>query len=145
VAGGETSSWYLVDGLLVFSHGLDETTEIKAQMTCGFEMNDFREVDRFLGMEIEYDRKQRLISLGQTNYVSKILDQFGMDESHAVTTPVATEIRLETTIDTDKHFDTMISQSAIGSLMYAMLRTRPDIAYAIYLFIYLISFSVRQP
>jgi hypothetical protein len=100
-------------------------------MTHEFEMKDLGEVDCSLDMEIERDRERRLISLGQTDSVSKIIYQFGMDESHAVTTPVAMGTRLEATVDTDEHFDSRIDQSAIGSLMYAMLGTRPDIAYAV--------------
>jgi hypothetical protein len=63
--------------------------------------------------------------------VSEIIYRFGMDESSAVTTPVAMGTRLEATVDTDEDFDSRIYQSAIGSLMYAMLGTRPDIAYAV--------------
>jgi hypothetical protein len=98
-----------VDDLLLFSYSLDEIAHIKAQMTHEFEMKDLRELDCFLGMEIERDRERRLISLGQTDYVSKIIYQFGMDESHAVTTPVAMGTRLKVTVDTDEHFDTQIS------------------------------------
>jgi hypothetical protein len=62
-------------------------------------------------MEIERDRKRRLISLGQADYVSEILYRFSTDESHAVTTPVAMGTRLETTVDPDEHFDTTTYQS----------------------------------
>ena len=59
-----------------------------------------------------------------------ILDRFGMQDSTPVSTPIATGTKLvksmeESTVDQKQY------QSNVGSQMYAMLCTRPDLAYAI--------------
>jgi hypothetical protein len=120
-----------VDDLLLFAHTRDEVERLKRQLSDEFDMKDLGEVERFLGMEVRRDRQRKLISLGQVSYINEILARFGMNDSHAVSTPVALGTKLEPTGGDDEQFDSHTYSSAIGSLMYAMLGTRPDIAYAV--------------
>ena len=75
----------------------------------------------------------RILHLSQTQYIQKILANHGMESCNPTSTPADPHIRLE---KSDPAFEAtqgekMKYQSAVGSLMYAMLGTRPNIAYAV--------------
>ena len=59
-----------------------------------------------------------------------------MENAKPLSTPLPTYVKLSTcdcpTSDEDKEFMSKVPyQSAVGSLMYAMVATRPDIAFAV--------------
>jgi hypothetical protein len=69
-------------------------------------------------------------------YIETVLDRFGMSESKGVETPMNPGEKMSRKMcpTTEKEKSEMAAvpyQSALGSVMYAMLGTRPDIAYAV--------------
>ncbi|KAJ9543708.1 hypothetical protein OSB04_023415 [Centaurea solstitialis] len=89
-----------------------------------------------LGIKIYRNRSRRLIRLSQGTYIDKILKRFRMDESKKGFIPMQHGIVLSKaqcpvcSEDQDK-MKLVPYASAIGSIMYAMLCTRPDVAYSI--------------
>ena len=71
--------------------------------------------------------------LSQTAYVDKVLEDLGMANSHAVKIPMDPGCKLEPA--PPEHNATselrQLYQSAVGSLIYLMLCTRPDISFAV--------------
>ena len=67
--------------------------------------------------------------------MNKIVDRFGMNDSKPVATPMeepkSTDHRLELVTDQDEDAVGLPYREAIGSLMYLMIGSRPDISYAI--------------
>ena len=67
--------------------------------------------------------------------MNKIVDRFGMNDSKPVATPMeepkSTDHRLELVTDQDEDAVGVPYREAIGSLMYLIIGSRPDIAYAI--------------
>jgi hypothetical protein len=66
----------------------------------------------------------------------KILSRFNMDEAKSVSTPLGSHFKLTKDqtpkMDQEKAYMNKVPYvSAIGSLMYAMVCTRPDIAHAV--------------
>ena len=121
-----------VDDLLIAGPSKDKIKELKGALSAHFQMSDLGPVAFYLGMTVKRDRANRILRLGQTAYTEKVLRDFGMWESHPVGTPMdATKLHAadEDYIATDEFRKQY--QSAIGSLMYAMLGTRPDIAFAV--------------
>jgi hypothetical protein len=121
-----------VDDLLIAGPSKEEIGKVKESLSKRFEMTDLGECLFYLGMEIRRDRRNRVIRLSQKAYVDKILVDFGMSDSK----PVATPMDLSTLSPAPEGFQATESSrrayaSAIGSLMYLMLGTRPDIAYAV--------------
>jgi hypothetical protein len=89
-----------------------------------------------LGMEVKRDRRRRTIRLSQSRYSSDILERFNMTDVKSASTPMDEHKSLMT--DNDLHTESQLrgaDQSqylqAVGSLMYLMVATRPDLAYAI--------------
>jgi len=60
-----------------------------------------------------------------------ILQRFDLENSKPVNTPIATGTKLLKATENDEVIDAKPYQSMVGSQMYAMLCTRPDIAFAV--------------
>ena len=87
-------------------------------------------------MEIKRDRQAHKLCLYQSSYLSKVLDRFDMGASKPVTIPMPHHYKLSTSqsprTEEDKKYMAKIPYaSAVGSLMFSMICTRPDLAYAI--------------
>ena len=59
-----------------------------------FEMKDLGSAKKILGMEISKDRKSGLLFLSEQNYIKKVLQRFNMQNSKAVSTPIAPHFNL---------------------------------------------------
>ena len=98
-------------------------------------MKDLGEAAYILGIKIYRDRSRRLIGLSQSTYLDKILKKFNTDQSKKGFLPVLQGVRLSTaqcpTLAEDREKMSVIPYaSAIGSIMYAMLCTRPIVYLA---------------
>ena len=87
-------------------------------------------------MRIIRDKANGTLKLSQSEYVKKVLSRFNMNETKPVSTPLGSHFKLskEQSPNTEEERDHMSKvpyASAIGSLMYAMVCTRPDIAHAV--------------
>lgn len=122
-----------VDDVLVTGPNRADIQRIKDALNAKFHMTDLGPYAYYLGMTVTRDRTNRTIRLGQAGYVERVLRDNGMWDAKPVATPMETTIKLEPAEDgyeaTPK--DKLRYQSAVGSLMYAMLGTRPDLAYAV--------------
>jgi hypothetical protein len=80
-------------------------------------------------MNIEVDREHRTITVDQSGYLSRIIDKFGMSHSNPCANPL--EARPHKKTSEESPADIGEYRQAIGSLLYAALGSRPDIAYAV--------------
>ncbi|WVZ95731.1 hypothetical protein U9M48_041458, partial [Paspalum notatum var. saurae] len=74
--------------------------------------------------------------LSQKGYIKRVLHRFNMHEAKPVSTPLAAHFRLSSTMcpQSDKDVEYMSKvpySSAVGSLMYAMVCSRPDLSHAL--------------
>ena len=69
------------------------------------------------------------ISLGQEKYALEILKRFRMMGCKAMTTPMASNLKLLSD-DSSETIDAMMYRQMIGSLMY-QTNTRPDICFVV--------------
>src|SRR5664279_2090306 len=110
--------------------------QVKESLERCFSMKDLGEAAYILGIKIYRDRSRRLIGLSQSTYLDKVLKKFRMDESKKGFLPMLQGKTLSKTQspDTDDEREKMNNipyASAIGSIMYDMLCTRPDVAHAV--------------
>lgn len=123
-----------VDDLLVMGPDRAMIDEVKAALAKRFQMQDMGPASYYLGIKLSQHRTRwgTKLCLSQAAYVSKILRDFGMQDSTPVTTPMENKTLEPGPADYIASAELCKwYQSAIGSLMYLMLCTRPDIAYAI--------------
>jgi Reverse transcriptase (RNA-dependent DNA polymerase) len=123
-----------VDDLLIAGASMPDINKVKDSLKQRFKMSDLGACHFYLGMEVVRNRPHRTLKLSQTAYLEKVLRDFNMANcNNKVTTPMETSSRLmpaEPGYQADPVFRKNY-QSAVGSLMYAMLGTRPDLAYAV--------------
>ena len=91
---------------------------------------------QILGMRITRDRKNRKLTLSQGEYIEKVLQRFRMQNAKPVSTPLASHFKLSKDMcpETQEEIDYISKipySSAVGSLMYAMVCTRPDIVHVV--------------
>ena len=99
-------------------------------------MKDLGSAKQILGMKISRDKKNKKLWLSQERYIEKVLERFNMSKAKAVCSPLAGHLKLSSkkcpTSEKDiKEVSKVPYAFAIGSLMYAMVCTRPDIAHAV--------------
>ncbi|GKV43027.1 hypothetical protein SLEP1_g50368 [Rubroshorea leprosula] len=136
---GDGSWVYLllyVDDMLIAAKSMLIIDDLKKQLSGEFEMKDLGAAKKILGMEIHRDRKGGKLFLSQKKYIEKVLERFGLHEAKAVTTPLGAHFKLSSNLSPEtkeeKKFMARVPHaSAVGSLMYAMVCTRPDISHAV--------------
>lgn len=123
-----------VDDILIAAKNIDVIQELKDTLKSEFEMKDLGPAGRILGMEIRRDRNSGKLFLNQQEYIEKILSRFGMASCKAIGTPYDRNLKLSSAMCPESEADKLDMQKvpysqAVGSLMYAMVCTRPDLAY----------------
>jgi ATP-binding cassette subfamily B (MDR/TAP) protein 1 len=125
-----------VDDMLIAGSSIEEIDKLKQQLSKQFEMKDLGAAKQILGMIIIRDKDKGILKLSQIEYVKKVLNRFSMDNAKPVSTPLGNHFKLskdqspKTELECG-YMDMIPYASAIDSLMYAMVCTRPDIAHAV--------------
>ena len=120
-----------VDDLLLMGDSKPFIEEVKRKLKLEYQMTDLGPVERFLGLRIRRERCKRQIFVDQAEYIQTVLERFQMHNSVPANTPLPAGAVLEKNVGTSSESFQTLYQSIIGSIMYAMLGTRPDIAFAV--------------
>jgi len=120
-----------VDHLLLCAKDLRSIEGIKKRLSTTYHMTDLGPIRQFLGLQIVRDRRLHGIDLHQSPYIRPILTRFQMSDCKGITTPMEPNIYLLLCTNDTEISNRSEYQSKIGSIMYAMLGTRPDLAYTI--------------
>jgi Reverse transcriptase (RNA-dependent DNA polymerase) len=123
-----------VDDILLIGNDIFTLDEVKSSLKKIFPMKDLGETVYLLCIKIYRDRSQKLIGLSQGTYIDKVLKRFNMQDSKKGNLPMSHDINLGKKHSTNVELETMKKipyASAIGSIMYAMICTRPDVSYAL--------------
>src|SRR3954465_5009998 len=125
-----------VDDILLIGNDVKFLEGVKEYLNGQFSMKDLGEAAYILGIKIYRDRSRRLLALSQRTFLEKILKRFNMDNTKRGLLTVMKGSKLSVTQcpATSKEREEMSSKpyaSAIGSIMYAMQCTRPDVALAV--------------
>ena len=125
-----------VDDILLIGIDIPTLQSIKSWFWKCFSMKDLGEAAYILGIKIYRDRSQRLLGLSQSGYIDIVLKRFSIQDSKRGFLPMSHGIKLSksqcpTMNDERERMDKIPYASAIGSIMYAMLCTGPDVSYAL--------------
>ncbi len=84
-----------------------------------------------LGLRVEGNGDNQTIKLSQPEYIDKVLNKFYFDKANTINTPVKETILLQpwtegeaTAAEKERY------QGMIGSIMFSMVETKPDISFA---------------
>nr|GEV36246.1 retrotransposon protein, putative, Ty1-copia subclass [Tanacetum cinerariifolium] len=124
-----------VDDIIIMGNHIPSLQSVKDYLGKCFAMKDLGEAVFILGIKIYEDRSKRLIGLGQNAYMDKILKRYKMDNSKRGHIPMHEKLDLNKTqgASTPKEVKRMQNvpyASVVGSIMYTVRCTRPDVVFA---------------
>lgn len=122
-----------VDDLLIFGKDNSKLQQLQHELKSRFQMIDLGEVSHYLGIEVDVNSEKSIITLRQSTYLKKVLCRFNMLDSRPILTSMDSRIGNTLMPSEDQADNDTITwyQSVVGSLMWAAIHTRPDIAYAV--------------
>ncbi|KAH9724437.1 Integrase catalytic domain-containing protein [Citrus sinensis] len=123
---------YIDDMLIASKHKL-EIERLKNMLKAEFEMKDLGNAKRILRMDITRYRSAGTLFLSQEKYIKKVLERFEMQDYKHVQTPLGPQFKLTAaqSSEDESQVNEFPYAQAVESLMYAMVCTMLDIAYAI--------------
>ena len=125
-----------VDGMLLISKEKSKIDKLKEILNSEFDMKNMGEAKKILGINIKRDRKLKHLFLNQKEYLNKLIDKFSMRGAKPASLPLSSQllVNLKQKAKTEIEIKEMEGKpyaNAIGSVMYSMVCTRPDLAYSI--------------
>ena len=123
-----------VDDILLASSDKNLMNEINGFFSLNFDMKDLGYASYVLGIEIHRDRCKGALGLSQKAYIEKVLKRYNMHKCSGTTAPVVKGDKFgqfqspRNQLEIDQ-MRTIPYASAVGSLMYAQVCTRPDLAF----------------
>ena len=120
-----------VDDIILATKNECQMKEIKQKISNKFSATDMGELSYFLGVTVDQNTSQDCVWIGQPSYTKRIIEKFNMENCKPVSTPVEMGVKLSKASDNDGIIDQNRYQSAVGSLLYLSIWTRPDIAFAV--------------
>ena len=125
-----------VDDILLATNDIGMLHETKRFLSKKFEMKDLGDASFVLGIQIHWDRSQGILGLSQKSYIEKILKRFGMHDCKPGDTLVDKGDKFSLSQCPRNNFEIQEMPQipyalAIGSLMYAQVCTRLDIAFIV--------------
>ena len=120
-----------VDDIITLSKDMKSVNEIKCELKKVFEIKELGEMKYCLGLEVNRDRNKRMISLNQHGYVKKLSEKYGLQNCKPTHSPADANSKLHMMDEDEEFVPRHPYREIVGSLMYAMVCTRPDIADAV--------------
>ena len=122
--------------MLLSGRHTGELAELVRQLRLKFAMKDLGPTRHILGMKISRNRAKRQLFLSQTDYIGRVLECFNMQLAKSASTPLPIHLRLSqrdcpTSNSEGEDMKLVPYAPAVGSLMYTMVATQPDISHAV--------------
>ena len=123
---------YMDDCLIIGPSSL-AINRLKAAISKVYEIEDRGDATLFLGIEIVRNRSKRLLWIHQKHYIQTAIKHFGLEDAKTVRIPLQPSLLgiqppKEPSVTAEKH---KLYQSIIGTAMYCLTQTRPDLAFAL--------------
>ena len=125
-----------VDDIFSIANLPEENARFRTQLKSKWDISDLGPIKFALGIAI--GRNANEISLSQTSFIDRIVDQFGQGDAHPVDTPMVAGLQLrrpDKSVATPPEIQAWSARTPyrelVGSLNYIAVATRPDIAYAV--------------
>ena len=114
-----------VDDIVIACRDVEMMNDTKQLLSQRFKMTDMGQLSWFLGIEFVINKD--CIMMKQTSYMRTILKKFNMENCKPVSTPFE-----EMSNDSkSKSISTTLYKCAVGSLIYCMICTRPDLSWVV--------------
>jgi hypothetical protein len=118
-----------VDDILIYSGDAQLRQRVVSELCKVFSMRDLGRIDHYLGFGISH-QPDGTVCVDQRAYIERMLERYNMTEANPSATPAPPKHVYSRKSGTAPASDKPYRQ-LIGSLLYAALGTRPDIAQAV--------------
>ena len=124
-----------VDDCMVTGNSATRISKFKVKMNGKYKLTNMGPASWLLGIKISRDLANKTISLSQHAYIEAILTRFNFNDLKLSSIPIDPSVPLSKSQSPSKLDDIAKMRNvpyheAVGSLMYAAMGTRPDIAFA---------------
>jgi Reverse transcriptase (RNA-dependent DNA polymerase) len=125
-----------VDDCIMTGCSVELITIYKVKLHKQYTLTDLGPVNWLLGIQITCNWEVQTISLSQEAYIKSILVRFKLSNAKPYSTPMvpsASYSKSDLPVSTNDavHMRRVPYHKAIGSLMYALVATQPDITFAV--------------
>ena len=117
-----------MDDILIATKCNDNMIHIKNILKQKFKIKDQGKIKHFLGIEFTYE--DNIIYMHQKQYLQRLQEKFAMKDCKPKYTPNDSNIN-KMCSEPSKLTDGKLYKEKVGSLIYAMTRTRPDICFIV--------------
>ncbi|CAI7774997.1 unnamed protein product [Closterium sp. NIES-53] len=131
---GEQRSFMVVyvDDILILSPSFDLVKEVMLKLQDKFKCKALGDVSFYFGLHIERDVEKRCMRVHQRKYLEALAAKFGQSEGHVATSyPFGLMFVKGPEEKSVGEEERRRFHSLVGSLMYAVVNTRPDVTFAI--------------
>ena len=118
-----------VDDIIISASDMELLSSMKESLSKEFKMKDLGELSWFLSTEFKCT--EDCIEMNQTKYVEKILSKFDMTDCKPKPTPCISGIDKVMESELNELADPRLYRAIVGSLIYVMTGTRPDLCYVV--------------
>eukprot|EP00873_Tetraselmis_striata_P036325 jgi/Tetstr1/456589/TSEL_004123.t1 len=119
---------YVDDMIFAFKDAV-WAADFKTALGARFDIKDLGVCAWALGMAVERDWDNATLKVHQAKYIDDMVHKFNLADAYAVSTPA--EVGADVPGSNKPLAAEMPYQALVGSLLYAMVATRPDIAEAV--------------
>ena len=116
-----------VDDIIISVKSMKLMDKIKDHLKGKFKMKDMGKINYFLG--IHFVQSDSKLEMNQSHYLQRILEKYGMADCKPRSTPC--ELRPSIPQKSDICDNPRTYREIIGSLIYAMTCTRPDLSWVV--------------
>ncbi|XP_028418682.1 uncharacterized protein LOC114544169 [Dendronephthya gigantea] len=118
-----------VDDIIIASSDSNSLQSVKKSLKERFKMTDLGILKWFLGTEFQCS--ENTIKMNQTRYIEKILEKFKMTDCKPKPTPCELGVDKVLEVESPEMEDPGLYRAIVGSLIYVMTGTRPDLCYIV--------------
>ena len=118
-----------VDDIIIAGSNTDVLKEFKECLMMKFKMKDLGILSWFLG--IQFKCGNGYVEMNQTQYIEKILSRFNMSECKPKAIPCELGVTKGSTVNESNFENVGLYREIVGSLIYLMTCTRPDLCYVV--------------
>ena len=127
---GDTFLVHWVDDIIIAAKPCS-LKPVKEALKSRFKMKDLGQISYFLGIEFEFEDNK--LSIHQSRYISKVLHKFRMNDCKPRSTPCEANPshKIKENEEPLNEAELKRYRQIVGSLIYIMIATRPDISYPV--------------
>lgn len=121
-----------VDDIVAAARSNQDIEEVKKFLSLFYEINDEGELEFYTGIKVQRDRSKGVFYLSQPQYIRDMLRRFNMENAKYCKIPL--EINLDQNRmkrEPGEFIKKVEYREAVGSLMFLMIATRPELAYSV--------------